>query len=1089
MNSVVERLELRLRLSALSFVSIILLGAINAPTFVSSESANYSADRAAGYVGEFGNSSFPATSASFPHEEKVQSLTAGIGQEASLAVIASVDQNHEDDWRFGDLSTPVLRTELGRHASHITGISIGADERTLATSGHDKTIRIWRIADVGADALELLSVLRPPIVKPRGEDARWQTLEGIFFDVALSKDDKYVAACGITGWMISGQPVVYIYNLETEEMDSVLPLSNATSIRECTKLAYTQDNENLLIGTFSGEMLVFANKPGARKYVDKKNIASDGISAVIGIVSHDDKIVVATNNGEIRVFDSDLNELARKSYSDDLRLSDIDLSYDGRFIAASFENEIRIDILKLDNLNGREFDAGEAWLSEFNDIRTIKWSKYRHTLQVAGDFRNELGMQAIREVEFQEVADDPMVYVSIYSDIEIDDNKPIELLRVRKRGDIIFANDAGQPQIVYADAVSAKVKRSVYKSYPSYASANRSAGDLAISDDGEFVSAPVELPYSGRLNISIRNRNVSFTEDFQSKEFFQHGELKTPKIQHDLVSIDDWSENESPTCDGNPFVDSFHTEEEFLSLAFSRSSKGFVLGSERAIRRFSETCEHIWTVPAAARVTQINIADERDIVVAALSDGTIRWYDLDDGEERLAVMSVSSNGNLKWISWTPAGYYDASAGAEDLIGWQINQSARREALFYPASRFRSLFNRPEYVRDSLSDGDDIVEPDRIDLLRVAPPIAKIQSIIPENNGNIRVEYAVTSIFNEPVDIDLFVDGARQPMDDARRDVSPNNTQSFLVNTYGNSADIAIVAISKDGKRSAPDSEGVARGDRIPIRSPTQGKKPKKLNALLIGVSTYTDNTLNLNFAHTDAQDISTILREQNEYYDKINLSILTNEKATRRNIVSAFYDLIGDAGPHDVTIIFFSGHGAKEKSGRRELLYLLPHDTVRDDLLNTAIDQVEIKKFINLIEGKRFVFLDACYSDFEDDPILSLFDGSIAVNSFAASDGFTEVISSSAATQKSYEHHDWKNGAFTEAILELFQSSDPKSMSEADRVTLRGMKYDGAITNDELRYWAGERVEKLVREKLNEPQNPTHHSAHSTKTEIAKVVQ
>ena len=65
-------------------------------------------------------------------------------------------------------------------------------------------------------------------------------------------------------------------------------------------------------------------------------------------------------------------------------------------------------------------------------------------------------------------------------------------------------------------------------------------------------------------------------------------------------------------------------------------------------------------------------------------DGTIRWYRWSDGEELLALfIHVPTK---RWVAWTPTGYYMASPGAEDLIGWHINRGWNQQADFFPASR-------------------------------------------------------------------------------------------------------------------------------------------------------------------------------------------------------------------------------------------------------------------------------------------------------------------------------------------------------------------------------------------------------------------
>jgi hypothetical protein len=77
-------------------------------------------------------------------------------------------------------------------------------------------------------------------------------------------------------------------------------------------------------------------------------------------------------------------------------------------------------------------------------------------------------------------------------------------------------------------------------------------------------------------------------------------------------------------------------------------------------------------------------------------DGTIRWLRWSDGQELLALFVEPQS--RKWVAWTPAGCYMASAGGEDLIGWHVNRGLDQEADFFPASQFRAEFNRRDIVK-------------------------------------------------------------------------------------------------------------------------------------------------------------------------------------------------------------------------------------------------------------------------------------------------------------------------------------------------------------------------------------------------------
>ena len=100
----------------------------------------------------------------------------------------------------------------------------------------------------------------------------------------------------------------------------------------------------------------------------------------------------------------------------------------------------------------------------------------------------------------------------------------------------------------------------------------------------------------------------------------------------------------------------------------------------------------------------VNVTGDGRLVLAAYGDGTIRWHRMSDGQELLALFV--DKDDLRWVAWTPSGYYMASPGGEDLIGWHVNRGWDQAADFFPASRFRERFSRPDIVRLVLETLDE-----------------------------------------------------------------------------------------------------------------------------------------------------------------------------------------------------------------------------------------------------------------------------------------------------------------------------------------------------------------------------------------------
>ena len=80
-----------------------------------------------------------------------------------------------------------------------------------------------------------------------------------------------------------------------------------------------------------------------------------------------------------------------------------------------------------------------------------------------------------------------------------------------------------------------------------------------------------------------------------------------------------------------------------------------------------------------------------------------------DGTELLALFVHAKD--RRWVAWTPRGYYMASPGGDDLIGWHQNRGWGQAAGFAFAAERREQFRRPDIVRRvfQVMDEDQAVE--------------------------------------------------------------------------------------------------------------------------------------------------------------------------------------------------------------------------------------------------------------------------------------------------------------------------------------------------------------------------------------------
>ncbi|MFM9103123.1 MAG: hypothetical protein ACKOPS_18040, partial [Cyanobium sp.] len=143
------------------------------------------------------------------------------------------------------------------------------------------------------------------------------------------------------------------------------------------------------------------------------------------------------------------------------------------------------------------------------------------------------------------------------------------------------------------------------------------------------------------------------------------------------LPIEGWEDTTSPTLAGKPLP--LEPYETSRSLAISANGSAVSLGSEWAVRVFEADGRQRWRTPTPGVAWLVNLSADGRFVVAALGDGTIRWYRTRDegtaqaGSEALALFVHS---DLKrWILWTPEGFYDASEGGAELFGYHQGNAA------------------------------------------------------------------------------------------------------------------------------------------------------------------------------------------------------------------------------------------------------------------------------------------------------------------------------------------------------------------------------------------------------------------------------
>ncbi|MCP4159960.1 MAG: hypothetical protein GY760_07800 [Deltaproteobacteria bacterium] len=137
-------------------------------------------------------------------------------------------------------------------------------------------------------------------------------------------------------------------------------------------------------------------------------------------------------------------------------------------------------------------------------------------------------------------------------------------------------------------------------------------------------------------------------------------------------------------------------------------------------------------------------------------------------------------------------------------------------------------------------------------------------------------------------------------------------------------------------------------------------------AVVIGISEYEDSHIpSLRYAKKDATAFySWLTSSKGGRYPPSQVLILTDKKATGRNIRNALFTWLKRALEEDIVTIYFAGHGSPDSPDSTNNLFLLPYDAQYDDIASSGFPMWDIETAIKrFIKAKKVVIIaDACHS-------------------------------------------------------------------------------------------------------------------------------
>lgn len=335
-------------------------------------------------------------------------------------------------------------------------------------------------------------------------------------------------------------------------------------------------------------------------------------------------------------------------------------------------------------------------------------------------------------------------------------------------------------------------------------------------------------------------------------------------------------------------------------------------------------------------------------ILSAGRDGTVRLWDLASGRELVQLVSFDDG---EWIAATPEGYYEASPGGDARLNVRVGGAV------YGIENYREAFFRPDLVSIALGGGSlaafrtlaQVALPPLVEI--VAPPAnvaadrVTIQLRLKDNGGGIG-------------DIRLYLNGAAVAMEGRAVAIVPaagrEVTRSFELPLAPGRNVIAAVAFNGDNSM---------QGDAATVEVNahfTAAAKPS-LQALVIGIDTFRNPKLKLNYPAADAALFAETLRAAAEgLFGEVRIRTLTGVEATTNEAILREIESFRSLRPEDLFVFYIASHGTVEE-GEYFLITSNVGSLRTERLRSDALSQNRLKGALaNIPATKKLIVIDTC---------------------------------------------------------------------------------------------------------------------------------
>jgi WD40 repeat protein len=552
---------------------------------------------------------------------------------------------------------PVLVLDPGMHTAAIRRAAVDAAGRHTVTGSLDKTVRVWSVEDGHLEGT--IRVLAGP-----GE-------VGKVHAVAISPDGDLVAAGGWTSNPPQEEQIYLFDRPTTDDRTGDLTRRIEGLPNSVAHLTFSPDGRHLGVTLGgAGGLRVYARGAGWAEVARDTDYGGHSFGAAL---SADGRLATTCLDGRVRLYDQTFELVATTETTGGQQPYGIAFSPDGTKLAVGYADTTTVDLLDghtLAQLPGPDTDGIDNGY-----LASVAWSVDGETLFAGGTYGRG-GKSAV--VAWAEAG------LGTRRELPVGTNTVMTLAPLAAGGLLVAAAD---PYLAVLDAEG----QERWAHRPPQAEFRGQDDSLAVSADGAVVDFGYEAGGEGPARFDLDALHLRLDPPYDGL---------TAKPEQTKLPVENWEDHYSPTLAGAPLL--LKPYEMSRSLAIDPDGERFVLGTEWYLRAYGAQGEELWRNAAPAVVRAVNISGDGRLVVAAYSDGTIRWHRMDDGKELLAFFPLADRTN--WVAWTPDGFYAATPGAHGVLRWHVNHGWDAPGEAMPVSDIAEL-RRPEVLPLVLQEMD------------------------------------------------------------------------------------------------------------------------------------------------------------------------------------------------------------------------------------------------------------------------------------------------------------------------------------------------------------------------------------------------